>query len=123
MPRLDFYVDFSRFVGFRLGAISVVIGRAGDCDIQLAAATVSRHHTRVLPTADGGYAIEDLSSNGTRVNAQMIQERTPLRAGDRIYIENYVLIFQPDETPPESLEEERTTLHGEKPAGPKPSPP
>jgi len=67
--------------------------------------------------------IEKTYQRKDEFNAQMIQDRTPLRAGDRIYIENYVLIFQPDETPPESLEEERTTLHGEKPAGPKPSPP
>ncbi len=116
MSRLDLYVDFKRFVAIKLTEGGVVIGRAGDCDIQLPAETVSRHHTRIR-SGGGGWLIEDLSTNGTRVNASMIDEPTPLASGDRIYIENYVLIFQADEVPPESLDDEATTLHGDPPSG------
>lgn len=112
MPRLDFYINYERFVTFKLGDAGVMIGRAADCDVQLPAEAVSRHHTRILSTDDGGFAIEDLSTNGTRVNAAMIEGRTPLQPGDRIYIEDYVLIFQADDVPPENLDLERTTLHG-----------
>jgi pSer/pThr/pTyr-binding forkhead associated (FHA) protein len=99
-------------VTFKLGDAGVMIVRAGDCDIQLPADAVSRHHTRITSTDEGGFAIEDMSTNGTRVNAAMIQGRTPLEPGDRIYIEDYVLIFQSDDVPPENLDLERTTLHG-----------
>ena len=117
MPRLDFYIEFKRFVSFKLGDTGVLIGRAGDCDIQLPSEAVSRHHTRIQPIGSGTYSIEDMSTNGTRVNAAMIEGRTPLNPGDRIYIEDYVLIHQVDEAPPETLDDESTTLHGERPPG------
>jgi pSer/pThr/pTyr-binding forkhead associated (FHA) protein len=117
MPRLDFYINYQRFVSFKLGDRGVLIGRASECDVQLPSEAVSRHHTRIQPTGDGGYTIEDTSTNGTRVNAAMIQGRVPLNPGDRIYIEEYVLIYQIDDAPPEALDDEATTLHGESPPG------
>jgi pSer/pThr/pTyr-binding forkhead associated (FHA) protein len=113
MPRLDFYINYQRFVTFKLGQTGVLIGRAVDCDIQLPAEAVSRHHSRILPTQGGGFSIEDMSTNGTRVNAAMIEGRTPLQPGDRIYIEDYVLIFQADDAPPETFDDDQTTLHGD----------
>jgi pSer/pThr/pTyr-binding forkhead associated (FHA) protein len=115
MPRLDFYSEFERFVTFKLGDAGALIGRGGDCDIQLPAEAVSRHHARILPTGDGEFCIEDLSTNGTRVNVAMIEGRQPLEPGDRIYIESYVLIYQADHTPPETLDADKTTLHGDTP--------
>jgi pSer/pThr/pTyr-binding forkhead associated (FHA) protein len=112
MPRLDFYINYQRFVTFKLGQNGVLIGRANDCDIQLPADDVSRHHSRILPTPDGGFAIEDMSTNGTRVNAAMIQGRASLEPGDRIYIRDYVLIYQADDAPPETFDGDQTTLHG-----------
>ena len=52
---------------------------------------------------------DDLSVNGTRLNSEMLAESTRLGPGDRIYIERYVIIFQPDDAPPETLEKEETT--------------
>jgi pSer/pThr/pTyr-binding forkhead associated (FHA) protein len=117
MPRLDFYINYERFVAFKLGDSGALIGRAGDCEIQLTDEAVSRHHSRIVPSEDGGFAIEDMSTNGTRVNAAMIEGRTKLEPGDRIYIENYVLIYQADDVPAENLDLERTTLHGDTPPG------
>jgi cell division protein FtsW len=110
MPRLDLYANFKLFVKLRLGGKDVLIGRAADCDIQLPNELVSRQHARIEREEGGGYLIHNLSPNGTRVNSAMIAEPTPLKAGDRIYIENAILIFQPDEAESEEIESRRTML-------------
>ncbi len=112
MPRLDFYSDCKPFVKIKLRDRGFLIGRSGDCDVQLSDERVSRHHARVEPHYTGSYLIEDLSANGTRLNAAMLEERTRLKSGDRIYIEDFVAIFQPDDVPPETLTREETELDG-----------
>ncbi len=109
MPRLDFYLDLEPVLRVRLRERAILVGRGTDCDIQLSGDRVSRHHARIEPR-DGAYWIEDTSVNGTRLNAAMLEERTRLDPGDRIYIEDYVVIFQPDHVPPETLEQDETTL-------------
>lgn len=108
MPRLDFYADHKLFVKIRLGKRTVRIGRASDCDVQLPDERVSRHHARIEPRDSGAYWIEDLSANGIRVNAAKIDQRAELRPGDRIYIQDSVVIYQPDDAPPVDLEREPT---------------
>ena len=71
---------------------------------------VSRHHARIEPREAGSYWIEDLSVNGTRLNAAMLEERTRLSPGDRIYVEDFVIIFQPDDLPSETLMRGETEL-------------
>ena len=110
MPRLDFYTDYRLFVKLKLGETSVLVGRGGDCDVQLPDDRVSRHHARIAPHGSGSYSIEDLSVNGTRVNDAMLEERTRLKPGDRIYIEDYVIIYQPDGVPPEDMDQRSTAL-------------
>jgi len=110
MPRLDFYTDYKLFVKIKLGEKGILLGRGGDCDVQLPDERVSRHHARIESPETDGYWIEDLSVNGTRLNAAMLEERTRLHPGDRIYIEDFVVIFQPDDVPPETLEKDETTL-------------
>ncbi len=92
MPRLDFYTDHKLFIKIKLRGRGFIIGRSGDCDVQLPDERVSRHHARVEPHYTGSYLIEDLSANGTRLNAAMLEERTRLKSGDRIYIEDFVAI-------------------------------
>lgn len=106
MPRLDFYVDRERIVTVKLAEASILIGRSSDCDIQLPSDAVSREHARIVVGPAGDHLVQDLSTNGTRVNAKPIAGRTLLSPGDRIYIENYIIIYQPDETPPEEFEPE-----------------
>ena len=110
MPRLDFYSDYKLFVKIKLRGGGVLLGRGSDCDVQLPDERVSRHHARIEPDEPGSYRIEDLSVNGTRVNAAMLEGRTRLKPGDRIYIEDFVVIFQPDDVPPETLTREDTEL-------------
>ncbi len=110
MSRLDVYVEFKRFLSIRLGTGGVSIGRSADCDIQLLSEKVSRHHTTIAPMHGGRYSLEDRSTNGTRVNSEMVHGRKVLAPGDRIYIDTYVLVFQADDGPSRPLETERTLV-------------
>ena len=112
MPRLDFYVDYELILRIKLREQTILVGRGMDCDIQLAGDRVSRHHAQISPGGAGGYDITDLSANGTRLNAEMLSETARLGPGDRIYIESYVIIFQPDDAEPETLQREETTRIG-----------
>ena len=110
MPRLDFYVDQKQFLNIRLGDGEIHLGRGADCQIQLPAERVSRHHASIRRIAPDVYEIENTSTNGTRLNAAMVEEPTKLHAGDRIYIDKYVIIYQPDEAPSAKLEVSSTAL-------------
>ena len=110
MPRLDFYTHYKLFVKIKLGERGILVGRGGDCDVQLPDERVSRRHAKIEPHSAGSYWIDDLSSNGIRLNHSMLTERTRLSPGDRLYIEDYVIIFQPDDAPPEVLSQEPTIL-------------
>lgn len=69
------------------------IGRLPDNDIVLSADTVSRRHGRVV-VADGVATYTDLSSTcGTSINGVGVGE-SQLRAGDRIAITQYLLVFE-----------------------------
>ena len=107
MPRLDFYSDYQLFVKILLGEGEIALGRGSDCQVQLPRERVSRHHALIRPL-DDGYEIENLSANGTRLNASMVEQPTRLTAGDRLYIANYVIIYQGDDSPSEDLESEKT---------------
>lgn len=109
MPRLDFYADYKLFVKIRLEESDVLIGRSEECTVQLPDERVSRRHA-VIRKDDGGYTIEDLSRNGTRVNARMVHEATPLAPGDRIYIERFVIVYQPDDAPVADLSQHSTVM-------------
>lgn len=68
---------------------TVVLGRAAPCDIPLRTVVdtvISKRHATIEFDADGSF-ISDLGSrNGTYVNGRQIQERTPLKVGDRIML-------------------------------------
>ena len=68
----------------------VVIGRASDCDIRINDHSVSRRHARIQPSAEGYYAVDLQSTNGTYVNdvpASMykLKDGDYLRVGNCIY--------------------------------------
>jgi two-component system, cell cycle response regulator len=70
---------------FPLSKDEIVLGRGGDCDIQVDRDSVSRKHARVFRTGDD-WLIEDLNStNGSYVNDVPIQ-RSPLRDNDYLKI-------------------------------------
>lgn len=98
MPRLDFYVNYKLFVKVKLETTDVMVGRSSECTVQLPDERVSRRHA-VIRKSGESYTIEDCSTHGTRVNDHLVSAPTVLQAGDRIYIENYVIIYQPDDAP------------------------
>ena len=69
---------------------SIVIGRGSDCEIRINDHSVSRRHARIQPGADGYYAVDLQSTNGTFVNdvpASMykLKDGDYLRVGNCIY--------------------------------------
>lgn len=70
----------------------VVIGRAAEADISVAAEEISRRHALVKPTADG-LSVEDLgSSNGTYINGKRVQQGF-LTPGDELRLDAVRLIL------------------------------
>ncbi len=75
---------------YTLGDKQLVLGRGNDCDIRINDHSVSRRHARIQPGADGFYAIDLQSTNGTYVNdvpASMykLSDGDYLRVGNCIY--------------------------------------
>jgi pilus assembly protein CpaF len=101
MPHLDFFVEFKHFLRVRLEETSVLIGRGQDCDVQLPDLRVSRQHARITFRDDESYWIENLSANGTRHNAVMLNGEARLKPGDRMYVADYAIVYQPDDAPSE----------------------
>ena len=73
---------------FSLTAGDYTIGRDPDCDLTIEESSISRHHARLF-SADNIYHLEDLgSSNGTKVNGQMLESHQSfaLAPGDQIFL-------------------------------------
>ncbi len=75
---------------YTVGDQPIVIGRANDCDIRINDHSVSRRHARIQPGADGYYAVDLQSTNGTYINdipASMykLKDGDYLRVGNCIY--------------------------------------
>src|SRR5271165_5308071 len=75
---------------YRLADTPLVIGRGSDCEIRINDHSVSRRHARIQPGADGYYAVDLQSTNGTYVNdipASMykLKDGDYLRVGNCIY--------------------------------------
>lgn len=70
-----------------------VIGRSRDCDVVLEDTGVSRKHAELRPSA-GGWTVSDLgSTNGVRVNGQVIRAPKQLHVGDRIELGSTEIVF------------------------------
>src|ERR1041385_5168815 len=75
---------------YPLTDIPVVLGRGNDCDIRINDHSVSRRHARIQPGADGYYAVDLQSTNGTFVNDVpasicKLKDGDYLRVGNCIY--------------------------------------
>ncbi|MBX3181042.1 MAG: Flp pilus assembly complex ATPase component TadA [Polyangiaceae bacterium] len=69
----------------------VRVGRVQGNELMLPKGNVSKRHAQ-LALRDGNFTITDLNStNGTYVNRRRITQATVVRAGDRIYIGDFVL--------------------------------
>jgi len=69
-----------------LKGMVTLIGRSEGCQVFIDDRQASRHHARVMATADG-YIVEDLGSkNGTYLNGQLLTAPAVLKDGDEIGI-------------------------------------
>jgi hypothetical protein len=76
-----------------VGEDPIVIGRAPECDIELADATVSRRHAEIVRDGDAWF-IRDLgSSNGTKLNGAGVVDQI-LNDGDEIRLGAVTLRFE-----------------------------
>jgi diguanylate cyclase (GGDEF)-like protein len=71
------------------------IGREDDNGLALNDGSISRRHCRIERDAESSlYVVVDLgSTNGTIVNGNKIEERYPLREGDKIFLGSSVVRF------------------------------
>src|SRR5882724_12657775 len=77
---------------FPLTESPIVIGRGGDCDIRINDHSVSRRHARLQPGAEGHYAVDLQSTNGTFVN-DVPASMCKLKDGDYLRVGNCIYRF------------------------------
>src|SRR5262250_3126879 len=70
----------------------LVIGRGGDCEVRINDHSVSRRHARIQPGADGYYAVDLQSTNGTFVN-DVPASICKLKDGDYLRVGNCIYRF------------------------------
>ncbi|MFP4106883.1 MAG: FHA domain-containing protein [Phycisphaerae bacterium] len=119
---------------FLLGRSVMVIGRSADTDIQLREETASRRHMQFTLTHDG-WVVENLSSNGTRINGKRYKKDRPvvLETGDTCGAgeQTELLFVAPGDDPDMAVRAWRESqglppvvgVGGEEPAEPAPPPP
>jgi diguanylate cyclase (GGDEF)-like protein len=77
---------------YALGEAPMVLGRGNDCDIRINDHSVSRRHARIQPGADGYYAVDLQSTNGTFVN-DVPASICKLKDGDYLRVGNCIYRF------------------------------
>lgn len=77
---------------YPLAESPVVLGRGNDCDIRINDHSVSRRHARIQPGADGYYAVDLQSTNGTFVN-DVPASICKLKDGDYLRVGNCIYRF------------------------------
>ncbi len=95
MPRFLISNTANRFQVFELGMGEHTIGREGDVHILLPNVSVSRHHAKVVVTADSS-VLEDLESgNGTTVGGRTVLQHA-LVTKDEVKIGKFTLVYLDD---------------------------
>jgi diguanylate cyclase (GGDEF)-like protein len=77
---------------YALAESPMVLGRGNDCDIRINDHSVSRRHARIQPGADGYYAVDLQSTNGTFVN-DVPASICRLKDGDYLRVGNCIYRF------------------------------
>jgi diguanylate cyclase (GGDEF)-like protein len=77
---------------FTLAENPVVLGRGGESEIRISDHSVSRRHARIQPGADGYYAVDLQSTNGTFVNDVQVSMHR-LKDGDYLRVGNCIYRF------------------------------
>ena len=78
--------------------VESLIGRARECDIQIAERRLSRRHCKVYREGDRHYVTDLGSQNGTYVNRRRIPDRYELHDGDVLNFAEYSVLFLEDAT-------------------------
>ena len=74
------------------------VGREEDNDLVLDRVNISKHHLR-FRRSQGSIEIIDLgSTNGTYVNGRKVAQPRSVRRADRIYVGDYILMLEGDDT-------------------------
>ncbi|HEX6446677.1 MAG TPA: FHA domain-containing protein [Streptosporangiales bacterium] len=90
----------------------VRLGRAPDNDVVLSDLLVSRHHTEVRRTSQGGFEVVDLGSrNGTYLNGRRVNQ-APFTPGDLLSVGHHQFVLQ-DGRLAEYVDEGRVSLRAE----------
>ena len=85
-------------VRYPLNPSETILGRGGDCDIQVDDQLVSRRHAAIQVQGDH-IEVKDLdSSNGTFLNEKEVS-RSPIKDGDRIRMGNTTFLLQMEQDP------------------------
>ncbi len=98
MPALQILKGTNEGSSIPLDGDKFILGRNPDCDIVIAATSVSREHAQIV-RVQGRYYLADGDSdgrpsrNGTYLNNQPITARTPLKHNDRIRICDFQAAF------------------------------
>ena len=79
----------------------ITIGRVQGNDIVLPKSNVSKRHARIVKNNNTYVVIDAKSTNGTYINGKRLGAPHDLRAGDKIFIGDFVLELRP-ETKPEA---------------------
>jgi two-component system cell cycle response regulator len=77
---------------YTIGDAPIVLGRASDCEIRINDHSVSRRHARIQPGADGFYAVDLQSTNGTYIN-DLPASMYKLKDGDYLRVGNCIYRF------------------------------
>jgi diguanylate cyclase (GGDEF)-like protein len=77
---------------YPLSDTPMLLGRGSDCDIRINDHSVSRRHARIQPGADGYYAVDLQSTNGTFVN-DVLASICKLKDGDYLRVGNCIYRF------------------------------
>ena len=77
---------------YALSDTPMVLGRGNDCDIRINDHSVSRRHARIQPGAEGYYAVDLQSTNGTFVN-DVPASICKLKDGDYLRVGNCIYRF------------------------------
>lgn len=102
----EFELEFSK--------AEILIGRDGECDIQIPLHDVSRKHSKII-WDDQGWVLEDLgSASGTKLNGEPVSSKVKLGDCDLISISQANIIFNLYESSEGEDFEEKTSVLAQK---------
>lgn len=110
-PQLNVYHLDKWVFYFPLEKSVIQIGRSSSNDLILHGETISRRHA-LIKFQNAAWLVEDLSTVGTVVNGTKLDGKMILKDQTEIVIENWRIVFQLEETQPQT-NDEQTVIQAE----------